>query len=55
MNIVKVIRFIRDLKILMNNSLMSPGMKHQIRNSKKNIINLEEGSRKGLNQNLDLD
>jgi len=43
MNLIKIIRSIRDMKILMNNSLMSVGMKHHIRNSKKNIINLEEG------------
>ena len=40
LDIVKIIRSLRDLKILMKNSLMSKNMKLQIRHSGKNLINL---------------
>ena len=55
MNLVKIIRSLRDLKILMNNSLMSVGMKHHIRNSRKNIINLEEGAKVNVSSTVDID
>ena len=39
----------------MSNSLMSVGMKHHIRNSRKNIINLEEGAKVNISSTVDID
>ena len=42
MNIVKIIRTLRDIKILMKNSLMTHEVKHEIRHADKNVIDLED-------------
>ena len=34
---------------------MSVGMKHHIRNSRKNIINLEEGAKVNISSTVDID
>lgn len=44
LNVVKIIRSLRDLKILMNNSLLSPELKNYLRHAEKNLIDLENTS-----------
>ena len=41
MNIIKIIRSLRDLKILMKNSLLTPEMKKKIRQTHHNVIDLD--------------
>ena len=38
---VKIIKNIRHMKILMNNSLMSPEVKSSLEHAEKNFINLD--------------
>ena len=42
LNIVKIIRSLRDIKILMKNSLMTPELKQMIRHTDKNLIDLDD-------------
>jgi hypothetical protein len=44
LNVVKVIRNLRNLKILVKNTFMNDEMKEEIKYSNKNIIDLEESS-----------
>ena len=44
MNVVKIIRSLRDLKILMNNSLLNADLKNYLRHAEKNLIDLENTS-----------
>ena len=44
LNVVKVIRNLRNLKILIKNTFMNDEMKEEIKYSNKNIIDLEESS-----------
>ena len=41
LNIVKVIRALRNIKILMRNSLMSKRVKYEIKHAEKNLINID--------------
>ena len=41
LNIVKVIRALRNIKILMRNSLMSKQVKYEIKHVEKNLINID--------------
>jgi len=43
LNIVKVIRALRNIKILMRNSLMSKKVKFEITHAGKNLINIDSG------------
>ena len=40
LNIVKIIKNLRHMKILLKSSLMNPEINHKIMHSKKNVINL---------------
>ena len=42
LDIVKIIKSIRNMKILMKNSFMNEEVIHQIYHSKKNLINIDE-------------
>lgn len=44
LNVIKIIRSLRDLKILMNNSLLNPELKNYLRHAEKNLIDLEDTS-----------
>lgn len=41
LDIVKIMKSIRNVKILMKNSLLSPDVKFQIAHAEKNLIDLE--------------
>ena len=42
LNIVKIIRNLKDIKILMKYSLLTPELKHQIRHSEKYLIDIDK-------------
>ena len=42
LNIVKIIKTLRDLKILMKNSIMDDEIMFAIKHSQKNVINIEK-------------
>ena len=44
LNIVKIMKSMRDMKILMKNSLMDNQIRYQIKHSEKNILNLDSTS-----------
>ena len=44
LNVVKIIRSLRELKILMNNSLLNDELRKYLRHAEKNLIDLESGS-----------
>ena len=44
LNIVKIMKSLRDMKILMKNSMMDKQVRYQIRHSEKNILNLDSTS-----------
>lgn len=41
LNIVKIMKSLRDIKILMKNSMMSPDIRFQVAHSEKNFIDIE--------------
>ena len=41
LDIVKILKSLRDIKILMKNSLMTPEIKYQIAHCEKNFIDIE--------------
>ena len=41
LNMVKIVKNLRQLKILMNNSLMSPEVKFMLQHAEKNFIDLD--------------
>lgn len=44
LNIIKLIKNVRDQKVLSKNSLMSEQLKQQLKHSEKNLIDLEDTS-----------
>jgi hypothetical protein len=44
LNVVKIVRSLRDLKILMNNSLLNDELRKYLRHAEKNLIDLESDS-----------
>lgn len=44
LNIVKILSSLRDIKILMKHSLMSPQIKHMIKNSDKYLISIDDST-----------
>ena len=41
LDIVKIMKSLRDIKLLMKNSLMTPDIKYQVVHSEKNFIDIE--------------
>ena len=41
LDIIKILKSLRDIKMLMKNSLMTPDIKYQIAHSEKNFIDIE--------------
>ena len=41
LDIVKIMKSLRDIKLLMKNSLMTPDIKYQVAHSEKNFIDIE--------------
>jgi len=41
LDIVKIMKSLRDIKLLMKNSLMTPEIKYQVAHSEKNFIDIE--------------
>ena len=42
MDIIKIVKELRDLKIIIQHSLMNPEIKFQIQHLEENLINLDE-------------
>lgn len=55
LNVVKVIRNLRNLKILVKHTFMNDEMKEEIKYSNKNIIDLEESSCEEILSNNELE